>query len=87
MTGDELPPAEGAEVLPLEPEATDPDALPLDEVEVIARPAGAEGAPYHYWRIPGVPESLVGYADPEVARKHGALELRKRRQLRAMRRP
>jgi hypothetical protein len=85
VTAGEQPPLE----LP-EPEpptvAPDPDALPLDEVALIERVGSAEGETYWYWRVPGQPESLVGYRDPEVARRKGATELRKRRQLQAMRR-
>lgn len=87
MSDEQLPPPEGDEPLPLEVVVPDPDALPLDEVQLIEHPAGADGELYWYWRVAGQPESLVGYRDPEVARHRGALELRKRRQLAAMRRP
>ena len=80
-----LEPGNGTEPV-AEPVVPDPDALPIDEVALVERPGGAEGEPYWYWRVPGQPESLVGYRDPEVARKRGAVELRKRRQLQAMRR-
>jgi len=72
------------EQLPLEP--VDLDVLPLDEVQVTGRFTGAgSGERWYYWQIPGRPESLVGYRDPEVCRQKGAEALRADRQRRAMR--
>lgn len=71
------------EQLPLEP--YDVDVLPLDEVQVTGRLTGSGGERWYYWRIPGRPESLVGYRDAEVCRLKGAEALRADRQRRAMR--
>ena len=70
------------EPLPLEP--FDPDTLPLDEVHVVGRLTGSGDERWFYWRIPGRPESLVGYRDADVCRLKGAEVLRADRQKRAL---
>lgn len=66
-------------------EPIDDDELPLDDVSVTGKAVGAEGEVYWYWRIPGRPETAVGYADPTVAVRKGAEVLRADRQRRTMR--
>ena len=64
----------------------DPDALPLDEVTLRKVRYYGSDSDFYHWSIVGLPESLVAYRLPEVARRKGAEELRRRRQILAMRR-
>lgn len=65
-----------------------PDELPLSEVRTRKAKSNGTGITYWHWQIDSMAGewSAVGYPDRAIARKRGAEELRRLRQLAAMQR-